>query len=69
MLYPQETTRYEAMQDEWEDKQPQHSPCWEFALPSKGIYDTTTDESELKRWVQAAIRNGDYVVKNEIAPF
>ena len=57
------------MQDEWEDKQPEHTPCWQFEIPSKGILDWTTDECELKRWVQAAIRNGDYVVKNEVAPF
>jgi len=69
MLYFHETTRCEALQDQWEDKQPQHSPCWQFEIPSKGICDWTTDECELNRWVQAAIRNGDYVVKNEVAPF
>tara|TARA_R100001510_G_scaffold43313_1_gene39762 strand:- start:647 stop:856 length:210 start_codon:yes stop_codon:yes gene_type:complete len=64
-----ETSRYEAMQDEWEDKQPQHTPCWQFEIPSKGILDWTTDELELERWVQAAIKNGDYVAKSEVAPF
>ncbi len=69
MLYFHETTRHEAMQDEWEDNQPQHTPCWQFEIPSIGVLDWTTDEAELKRWVQAAIKNGDYVVKNEVAPF
>ena len=64
-----ETTRYEAMQDAWEDQQPQHTPCWQFEIPSKGILDWTDDESELERWTQVAIKNGDYVVKTFVAPF
>ena len=57
------------MQDAWEDQQPQHSPCWQFEIPSKGILDWTDDESELERWIQVAIKNGDYVVKTFVAPF
>ena len=69
MLYLHETTRYEAMQDEWEDNQPQHTPCWQFEIPSIGVLDWTTDEAELNGWVQSAIAAGQYVKKTIVAPF
>jgi hypothetical protein len=69
MLSFYETTRYEAKQDEWEDKQPQHSPCWQFEIPSKGILDWTADEAELDRWIKAAIACGQGFKKTFVAPF
>jgi len=69
MLYFHETTRYEAMQDEWEDNQPEHTPCWQFEIPSLGVLDWTTDEAELNGWVQSAIAAGQYVKKTVVAPF
>ena len=69
MLYFHETTRYEAMQDEWEDNQPQHTPCWQFEIPSIGVLDWNTDEAELNGWVQSAIAAGQYVKKTVVAPF
>jgi len=69
MLYFHETTRYEAMQDEWEDSQPQHTPCWKFEILSEGIYDWTTDEAELNGWIQQAIACGQGFKKTFVAPF
>ena len=69
MLQPDETTRYEAMQDEWEDKQPQHTPCWQFEIPSIGVLDWTTDEAELNGWIKAAIACGQGFKKTFVAPF
>ena len=68
-MYIAETTRYEAMQDEWEDKQPEHTPCWSFKLPAVGIYDWTDDRDELDQWPQSAIKAGLYAQINEVAPF
>jgi hypothetical protein len=69
MLYFHETTRHEAMQDEWEDSQPQHTPCWKFEILSEGIYDWTTDEAELNGWIQQAIACGQGFKKTFVAPF
>ena len=69
MSYIHETTRYEAMQDEWEDSQPQHTPCWQFEIPSIGVLDWTTDEAELNGWIKAAIACGQGFKKTFVAPF
>ena len=69
MLHFHETTRYEAMQDEWEDNQPEHTPCWQFEIPSIGVLDWTTDEAELNGWVKAAIACGQGFKKTFVAPF
>ena len=57
------------MQDEWEDNQPEHTPCWQFEIPSIGVLDWTTDEAELNGWVKAAIACGQGFKKTFVAPF
>ena len=69
MPYLHESTRYEAKQDEWEDKQPQHSPYWKFEILSNGIYDYTTDEAELNGWIKQAIACGQGFKKTLVATF
>lgn len=72
MSYIHEITRYEAEMDRAMDlyeAQPEHTPCWQFEIPATGILDWTTDEDELNRWVQAAIKAGQYVKKTLVAPF
>jgi|TARA_Y100000289_G_scaffold50052_1_gene50845 hypothetical protein len=58
MLYFHETTRCEALQDQWEDNQPQRTPCWQFEIPSIGVLDWTSNEAELNSWIKAAIACG-----------
>ena len=62
-MYFHLTSRHEDAQDFWEDDQPEHTPCWQFEIPTEGILDWTTDENELNGWIRSAHAAGHTVKK------